>query len=524
MWTVVSRVVGLARVTVVAAVLGATYFGNTYQTANILPNLTYEFLTGSLFTSLLVPSLVGHVDRRDRRAIERIAGGFLGVALLGFAAVTAVAIAGGSLLLRLLSLGVDDPSVAAAQRTVGLPLIAMLMPQVLLYGVAATGGAVMNAHGRFALAAAAPAFESVGVILTMVVFAVVFGTAPGLGDVGSAELLLLGLGTTAAVGLHAGAQWWGARRVGVRLRPRAGWRDPEVRQIVRVARPSLGYAGLNSSRVFAMLMVANRVPGGVVAFRLAANFTQLPVAVWARPVAMAMLPELSRLHREGALRRFHTELNKGAALTLFLVVPATVAFVVLAWPLARAVSIGEMATGRGVALVAASLAALGVGILGDAVFVLASHASYARLDARAPLRAMVARSGVALGGILIAGLIVDGTAVLVTLGLAFSAGNLVGALQLARAVRAGLPHAEVQLAPTFLRAAVAAAVMAAPAYLVGTVLAGVIPSPARYVASLVLTSLVGMVLYVAVHAAWGTPELAMFRSGAVWRRTRRSRT
>ena len=62
-WTILSRVTGLARVAVVAAVLGPTYTGNTYQFTNSLPNLLYYgFLAGGLFSSLLAPALVRHID------------------------------------------------------------------------------------------------------------------------------------------------------------------------------------------------------------------------------------------------------------------------------------------------------------------------------------------------------------------------------------------------------------------------------------------------------------------------------
>ena len=65
--TAVSRATGVVRVVVVGAVLGPTYFGNTFQLTNSLPNLIYYgFLAGSLFSSLLVPALVHHIDRADR--------------------------------------------------------------------------------------------------------------------------------------------------------------------------------------------------------------------------------------------------------------------------------------------------------------------------------------------------------------------------------------------------------------------------------------------------------------------------
>ena len=74
-WTIISRVTGVIRFAVIAAVLGPTFFGNTYQFTNSLPNLLYYgLLAGSLFSSLLVPALVRHIDAHDQRASERIAG------------------------------------------------------------------------------------------------------------------------------------------------------------------------------------------------------------------------------------------------------------------------------------------------------------------------------------------------------------------------------------------------------------------------------------------------------------------
>ena len=62
-WTLVSRITGVLRGITIAAVLGATYFANTFQFTNSLPNLVfYGLLAGSMFSSLLVPALVGHID------------------------------------------------------------------------------------------------------------------------------------------------------------------------------------------------------------------------------------------------------------------------------------------------------------------------------------------------------------------------------------------------------------------------------------------------------------------------------
>ncbi len=109
-WTIVSRVTGVAKFACIGAVLGPTFLGNTYQFTNSLPNLVYYgFLAGSLFSSLLVPAVVRHIDAGDRRASERVAGGFLGITLVALLLIAPVAITLGPLVLRFASLTGASP-------------------------------------------------------------------------------------------------------------------------------------------------------------------------------------------------------------------------------------------------------------------------------------------------------------------------------------------------------------------------------------------------------------------------------
>jgi putative peptidoglycan lipid II flippase len=505
-WTVVSRVLGLLRVVTIAAVLGPTFFANLYQATNLLPNITYEFLAGSLFASLLVPALVGSVDAGNRAATSRLAGGFLGVALLGFLVVTVVVVAGGPAVVGLLSAAVPDAGASADQRRAGWLLLGLLMPQVLLYGVVGTAVAVQNASGRFAFPAAAPAIENVGIIATFLAYGAVFGTGTALADVGTAQLVLLGAGTTSAVGLHAFAQWWGVHRLGVSLRPRAGWRDPEVRRVVRLAVPSLGSAGLNAGRFLAVLVVAGSVPGGVLAFQLAMNFYNLPVALGGRPIAQAFLPQLARLHEDRDGGRFRDVAVQGASLALFVTVPAAVAYVVLAQPLAAAVSVGAMASAHGIGLLAAALAGLGAGVVGETGFVIATHASYARRDARAPLAATAVRTAVSVLGMVLA-LRFAGPALLLVLGLAVSAGDLLAAAVLGLVLGRALPPGRSVLRRALGRAGTAAAVMAVPAWAVAAGISTAWAGPLAEVVAVLAAAVVGAAVYVSAQRLLGSPEL-----------------
>jgi putative peptidoglycan lipid II flippase len=292
-----------------------------------------------------------------------------------------------------------------------------------------------------------------------------------------------------------------------------GWRNPEVQGIIRRAVPSFGYSGLNAVRGFAPLVVANRVPGGVVAFDLARHFALLPVALGGRPVAVALLPQLSRLYHQGRLRDFRDELVRGVSLMLFVAVPAAVAYVALARPLAGAVSLGEMASGAGVALIAASIGALGPSVLGESGFFIATHCSYARHDARSPLHAMLIRTGVVAVGMVVAFLLADGMAVLVVLGLFTSAADLVAACHLGNRLRRGLPRTGERFAPSLLRSLVASLLMAGPAFLVATHLPGHLDGRWGEQIGLVAAILTGVVIFVGIQWLWRSPELSMLLSG-----------
>jgi putative peptidoglycan lipid II flippase len=513
-WTIVSRGTGLGQSIAVATVLGATYLGNTYQAINALPNIIYyQLLAGSLFASILVPPLVARRDIGDHAGSEALARGFFGTLLVAAAGLSLFLLLAGPAILHALTLGVADPATASLQRRVGLVFIVLFVPQIIFYVTAGTGGAVMNSYGRFALAAGAPALENIGMISTLALCAVLFGTGTGLANVTTPQLLLLGLGTTASVGVHATAQWLGARSVGVRLLPRAGWRDPEVRRILRRVLPTLGYTGLAASQTVVVLVIANRLAGGLVGFQLALNFFFLPIAIVTWPIARSMLPHLSRLAADVDGTEFWDELCRAVRLASFVVVPMAVAYIVLSTPIARAIAFGELQADGGTPLVAISLGALGLGVVGETWFILGTYAFYARQDVRAPLRSMILRVSVAVAGMSVA-LFSHNAVVLLVLGLAMSIGSLAGSVHLWAKLRATSGGGSIPVR-SLTRTALASLAMSIPAMLTAWSLSLWIGGHELGQIFVVLgAAVVGLGTYLMLQRAWGAPELALLRLGS----------
>jgi putative peptidoglycan lipid II flippase len=513
-WTIVSRITGLVRFACIGAILGPTFFGNTYQLTNSMPNLIYYgFLAGSLFSSLLVPALVRHIDAGDRRASERVAGGFLGMTLVALVAVAPLALVLGPLVLGFAAVGGGAHLAGAAEVRIGRLLILMFIPQIFCYGVVGTATAVMNSRQRFALAACAPSIENIGTIAVLVATGMLYGTNTNLNQVPTGEMLLLGLGSTGAVVLHAATQWYGAKRAGSVLLPRLGWRDPEVRVVVRRALPSLAQAGLLALQVLTLLTVANRLPGGVVAFQIALNFYYLAIAVGATPVALSLLPRLARMHLDGDVTGFHDTLVRGFALGLFVAIPAAVGYLVLAAPLARAISFGRMNTTSGVTMVALSLAALSVAVISQTAFMIATYASYARKNTRSPLVSMLLQAVICLG-LASCALLLHGRDVILALGGAFSVAVTVAACHLTtRLWRTVSRQGTQRLAPSVGRFLAGSAIMVGPAWLTAMGIQHWLDHPIGARLGILAAALVGSTIYIAVQAAWRTPELGWLAGG-----------
>src|SRR4051794_41379795 len=86
--TLASRGVGFVKVWVIAAVLGATYLGNTFQASSSVSNILFELIAAGALSAVLVPTFVDLFRADDDAEAERLASGVLGMALAVMAALS----------------------------------------------------------------------------------------------------------------------------------------------------------------------------------------------------------------------------------------------------------------------------------------------------------------------------------------------------------------------------------------------------------------------------------------------------
>jgi putative peptidoglycan lipid II flippase len=217
-------------------------------------------------------------------------------------------------------------------------------------------------------------------------------------------------------------------RSGFRLRATLGTVDRKLRRLLWLS----AWVALQPDVALLLvtaLVMGNQVAGGVVAYQFCFVAFLAPYAILAQPVHTTILPELSLDASRGDMISFAGRLRWGLDGMAMLLLPVSAAFVALAEPTMRVLSVGN--SRHGTDLFAAALASLGVGLFTYGAFLLLARAFYALGDSRTP--ALVAAGSAVLGAavMIVGGLDAEsGASTVAALGLGHSAAYLVGTVVL----------------------------------------------------------------------------------------------
>ena len=156
---IASRLLGLGRVTVIALFFGRSAGVDAYAAAWTVPNTIYDVLIAGAVSAVFVPVFSEYAEG-DRREFARIVSGVATCVLLILLALIALLAWQAPLLGRLL---VQSSRPDVYEQTV--LLIRLLLPAVLLMGMAGLATAALHAQRKFLLPASIGAIFNAGVIL-----------------------------------------------------------------------------------------------------------------------------------------------------------------------------------------------------------------------------------------------------------------------------------------------------------------------------------------------------------------------
>jgi putative peptidoglycan lipid II flippase len=509
---------GLVRTVVAAGVLGVTYLGNTYASANSMPNLLFEIAAGGALAAVLVPSLSRALARGDVAGADDTASAFANIALLALTPVVAAGLLLRRPLMLLLTSGVADPAVRADEVKLGAFLLLFFIPQVWLYAVGIVLTGVLHSRNRFSGPALAPLLSSLVVTASYLVYAAAEGgEGRDLGRVTGVGKLILGAGTTLGVAVLSLSLLIPARRLGIRWRPVVRL-DRSARETVqKLLTSALVAVAAQQLMLGVVLVAANRVAGGVVAYQLAFTILLLPWAVLAVPVATTAFPGMAAAVGRDDSGDFAARCSDAVRSVMLVTFAAAAVLFAAATPVSRLVLLVGAGSRPGASMLPPTVAAFAPGLVGYGLFALLTRAFYARGDGRSPATGAAAGFGIAIACNVVAVKLFHGSELIAALGASFSIGmTAAGALMLVRLARSSGAAALSGVVAAVGRGLIAA-LASAPAgrWAARVASGGGVWSSA---AGTIISSLVVVAVYVLIQRLLGDREIA--RLAAAWRETR----
>ena len=383
--TAISRITGFIRVIVVAAAMGTTFLANTYQTANTAPNVVFELVAAGVLTSVFVPTFVEYLVKGRQSEGWQAANALTTVAIVGLVGIALLVALLGEPIMRLLTLGVDDPELRSHEISLGTSFLRLFAPQIVFYGAGMIMTGALHAHRRFAIAAVAPIFNNLVVIGVYLLYASMRADRPPTVDgVTTAQTVVLGLGTTLGVVAMTVCLIPQLRGLGWRFRFKWAPGHPAVRKAARLGVWALGYAGGYQAGLIVVLLLANAVEGGVAAYQWAYTFFYMPHALFAVAIFHVLFPAMSEDAARGEPEELLVRLRDGLRMLAFILLPTAAIMLAGAGGISKLTLEYGVMTEAGADLVARVLAAFVIGLPTYSIFLVVTRAYYALSDTKTP--------------------------------------------------------------------------------------------------------------------------------------------
>ncbi len=374
--TATSRVLGFVRDIFIAAALGTGPVADAFFVAFRFPNLFRRLFAEGAFNSAFVPlfakALEGEGENAGRRFGEEALAALL-TALLIFTALAEIAM---PVLMLVLAPGfVSDPE----KFDLAVVLTRIAFPYLALVSLVAFYSGVLNACGRFAAAAFAPALLNVVFIAALVlVLWLGYADSPAAGVVLAWATLVGGVAQLVVVCVASA-------RVRMVFRLRVPRLTAGVRRLWALAVPGILAGGIIQINIVIGTMIASLAPGAVSYLYYADRIYQLPLGIVGIAIGIVLLPDLSRQLRAERMDIVDHLQNRSLEFAMALTLPAAVALVVMPKAIISVLFERASFVAADTDATAAALAAFAIGLPSFVLVKVFSPGFFAREDTRTPM-------------------------------------------------------------------------------------------------------------------------------------------
>ena len=388
LFTLLSRITGLARELLIASAFGASAMTDAFNVAFRIPNLFRRLFAEGAFSQAFVPVLAASKAKNGEAAtkllIDRVAT-LLTWALL----LTCVAgVAAAPVLVWAMASGLQqEPRGFEA----AVFMTRWMFPYIGFMSLVALSSGVLNTWRHFAVPAATP------VLLNLSMIGAAWLGAPWLKAQGIEPMYALVGGVMLGGLLQLAVQVPALLRLGLLPKIRFNvsvikdaWADPATKSIAKLMVPALlGVSVAQISLLINTQIASHLTPGSVSWLTYADRLMEFPTAMLGVAIGVVLTPQLAAAKAANDAAKYSAMLDWGLRIVVVLAVPCAVALLTFSEPLVATLYHYGAFTDRDVLQTTRALMGYGAGLLGLVAIKVLAPGFYASQDIRTPVKIAV---------------------------------------------------------------------------------------------------------------------------------------
>lgn len=372
--TMVSRVLGLVRESILARLFGASAFGDAFFVAFRIPNLFRRLFGEGAFSQAFIPVLGEYKATKSEAETQAFVDDVTGWLALTLFAVTLIGVLASPWIILAIAPGFDaHPDKYALT----VDLLRITFPYLFFISLTALAGGILNTYGKFSIPAFTPVFLNLAMIF--------------------AALVLAPRASNPALGVAWGVFLGGVVQLLFQIpflvqikrlpRPKLRRRDPGVGKVLRLMGPAMFGASVSQINMFVSTILASFLPTGSVSYlNYSDRLVELPLGVFGVALGTVVLPAFSQQQALKDREAFNRTLDWALRLVFIIGIPATVGLLVLGTPILISLFRYGNFTLHAVQMSQLSLIGFGLGIVPIIAVRVLAPAFYAQQNTKTPVK------------------------------------------------------------------------------------------------------------------------------------------
>ena len=385
LFTLASRITGLAREVVVASMFGAGASVDAFNVAFRIPNLLRRLFGEGAFAQAFVPVLAQtralEGDEPTHRLIDAVATMLFWALLI----TCVVGVVAAPIVVWMIGSGL-------AQFDDAVVMTRWMFPYIGFISLVSLSAGVLNTWRRFAVPAATP------VLLNLAAIGAAWWLAPVAARWGYEPIYALAAGVLLGGVLQLAVQVPALLRIGALphiglswSRIRAARSHPGVRRVLSQMAPALLGVSVAQLSVMINTQIASHQGVGAVSWiTYADRLMEFPTALLGVALGVVLIPQLSAAQAKRDIDAYSGLLDWGLRLVLLLALPCTAALLVFPDALIAVLFQRGKFGAASVPQTAHALMGYGVGLMGIIGVKILAPGYYARQDLRTPVKIAIA--------------------------------------------------------------------------------------------------------------------------------------